>query len=86
MLLRLLVIEPPGAEHLSEFHLAHAGLDQRRIRVKGTDDLASSIDLLRARRIHLVQNDNVGEFDLLHQQINHGSLVRFFAKGLTTVA
>lgn len=55
-----------------------------RIRVQPDDDLAGGVPLIRRRGADLVQDDDIGEFDLLHQKVDDGAVVAF-ARRLATV-
>ena len=69
------MVEPAGVQHLVQRHTGHAGLDEFRIGVERPNDLARGIELFGLCRIDLVQNDDVGEFDLIDEQIDQRAVV-----------
>ena len=75
MLLRFFVIEAAGIEHAVKIDLRHRGLDHVGLRIERADDLARGINGLGRGRIDLVQNDHIGEFDLIDKQIDKRAII-----------
>lgn len=68
-------IEAASAQNLLQRHLAEIGLDEFCIGVQPDDDLAGGIPLLWRCSADLVEHDDIGKFDLLHQKIDDGAVV-----------
>ena len=55
-------------------HAAHR-FDNARIGIEGANDRFRQLDLARRRNVDLVQDDDVGELDLLDEQADERALV-----------
>lgn len=69
----------------TSFDLAEIGLDEFCIGIETGDDLACGVSLLGARRADLVEDHDIGELDLLDEEIYERSVVAV-ASRLTPVS
>ena len=81
--LGLLIVKQLGVEDTVERDLASRGGDDFSTGVEGRDDCFNLVGLLFVDQVKLVQNDDIGEFDLVDQQVGHGAIV-LLTEGFTT--
>ena len=77
--LRFFKLESASAQNRFQRYLAFGRLKNRRSAVQLANDSFDQADLFRRHQICLVNNDHVGELNLVNQQIDDVSIV-FFAK------
>ena len=71
----LLEVEEAGVEDAGQWDVAEVGLDDPRAGVEAADDTAGVGQPLGACGGHLVEDDNVGELDLVDEKLDQGTLV-----------
>ena len=76
--LGLVVVEPAGVQNLIEWHARHAGFDELRVGIERADDFSRGVELFECRCIDFVQNDDIGELDLIDEKVGDCAVV-FFA-------
>ncbi|MNV42150.1 hypothetical protein D3C71_1338120 [compost metagenome] len=77
-------VEQPCVQHPIQRQLAELGNFNAGARVQGAQDGHQALALVGRNQVDLVQHDDVAEFDLLDQQINHRALV-LIAQGLAAL-
>ena len=77
-------VETAGSHDLCEIDLRKVGLDDPRIGIQRADDRPCRDPLVGRRRAYLVEDDDIGEFDLFDQQ-PHQRPVIAFAGGFAAV-
>lgn len=75
MLLGLFVIEALRIENAIERRGAHHRFDDIRLRVEGADDFSGRVGLRHACRVDLVEDNDIGKFNLFDQQIDERPLI-----------
>ncbi len=73
--LRAHEIETAGVQHQIQWHVAVAGLDNARVAVQRAQHHAGARHRVRGGQVALADHDHIGEFDLLHQQVDQTALV-----------
>jgi hypothetical protein len=68
-------IEAASAQNLLQLDLAEVGFDELGVGVQADDDLARCIALFGRGCADLVEDHDVGELDLLNQEIDDGAIV-----------
>ena len=63
---------------------AVAGLNDLCVAIQASDDFQSGVDIFRRGVFDLVQDHDIGKFDLIGQKMNQRAFV-FFAQGLTAI-
>ena len=81
---RLLVVEQARVEHAFERDLSARRHEDLRAGVERFHDGLDLERLIVAHEIELVQHDDVGELDLVNEQVGHRPVI-FFAQRLTAV-
>ena len=75
MQMRPVEVESPGVEDRRAGHPSVIRLDDPRVRVQRGNDLARRVQPLGPRIADLVQNHDIGEFDLIDQQIDQRPVI-----------
>ena len=70
MLVRPVEVEQPGVEDLARIDFGEIGLEDARVGVERAGDLARGLGRDRTRRRDLVEHHDIGEFDLLGEQVH----------------
>ena len=78
----LVVIKQLGVQNPIQWNLASRGRNDFSPRVECVDDGFDFTGLFLRNQVKLVQDDDVGEFDLIDKQIRDGAVV-LLAKGFT---
>jgi hypothetical protein len=78
-------VETPGVEDLVQRHFAHDHRDDLRLGIQAFEDGHQFLTFVAADQVDLADQDDVGELDLLDQQVGDRALI-FFAQGFATEA